>query len=220
MAWLRGSAAAVVIEVVAWQLGLSWGFALLMIAFVGMAVPMAAKTRTTEQRVNAIQPVLAAHAAGIAAAQGTANGAQGTANTANNSANNAQGTANSAAANAQTAIDFINNGGTIGGDLHVNGNFFTSNNVNCASMYSSGDSHVGGNFFSAGTANSGGQTNSGGDLHADAAFYIGGQRIQVPQTRAGGLASAPSSYTQSWGNSVDSFCAAMNVALLQAGIVD
>jgi len=104
MAWLRGSAAAALIELVAWQLGLSWGFALLMIAFVGMAIPMAAKTRTTEQRVNAIIPTLASHQAQIDTAQGTANGAQSTANTANNTANNAQGAANNAQAVANGAV--------------------------------------------------------------------------------------------------------------------
>lgn len=42
--------------------------------------------------------------------------------------------------------------------------------------------------------------------------------LSIPQTRAGGLTSAPTSYTQSWGNSVVSFCTAVNTQLQAAGI--
>jgi hypothetical protein len=168
MAWLRGAGAAVIIELVAYGLGISWGFAALVLAFAGMAIPMAAKTRTTEQRVNAIMPVLATHAANITAAQTTANGAQTTATTANNAANNAQGAANtaqSAANNAQaTANGAVQQGTdptfsamTVTGSVTVEGNLtvdgstnlnaqLTANDIVCTALTDQGSMTIDGNL--------------------------------------------------------------------------
>jgi hypothetical protein len=221
MRWPATLAVAALAESLAYFLSLTWGFMALLLAFAVVSTRMAAtgaKAYTTEARINAILPVLGQHLTLISAAQSAANGAQSTANTANTSANNAQGTANNAQSTANEAIGLADNGGTINGDLHVNGNFFSTGNVNCPQLYSSGDGHVGGNFFSAGTVNSSGQTASGGDLHANAAFYIEGQRIAAPQPRATGLTTAGAGYTQAWGNSIVSFCTAVNTALINAGV--
>lgn len=118
-AWLATVAAAGLAEALAYFLSLAWGFAALIVAFVFVAIRVSsamastgAKAYATEARVNAILPVLGAHAAAISTAQSAANNAQSTANNANSTANNAQGAINTLNGGTTGAA---NNGGETSG---------------------------------------------------------------------------------------------------------
>jgi len=165
MRWLVVSVTAAVAEILAYGLSLAWGFMILLLAFIVtalMAIPSAAKIRTTEQRVNAIIPTLASHQAQINTAQGTANNAQSTANNANNAANNAQNTANNAV---QNGTDPTFSALTVSGACTVQGNFNPNGGI-------PGNLSVGGNIVSGGNINSG-----GGSIYASGTnintIYIG-----------------------------------------------
>lgn len=111
MRWVPTLAVAAIAETLAWFLGLTWGFAALILAFVivSLRVSTNSKAYSTEARVAAIQPVLAAHGAAITTAQNAAN----TANTNAGNAQNAANTANATANNAQGAVNNLT-GGTTG----------------------------------------------------------------------------------------------------------
>jgi len=104
-------------ELLAHFLSLGWGIMTLLAAFAWVALSgasTAAKARSTEDRVNALVPVVGtayqtANTAHTVAtnAQNSANTAQGTADTANNNANTAQGTADTANNNANTALSRV-----------------------------------------------------------------------------------------------------------------
>lgn len=132
--WLPAFATAALAETLAYYLSLTWGFMALLLAFIVtslMASGTAAKSRSTEARVNAILPVLGAHSTRITTAQNAANNAQSTANTANTTANNAQGAANNAQATANGAVQYgsdptfsamtVTGAATIQGNLNANG---------------------------------------------------------------------------------------------------
>ena len=90
-------------ELLAHFLSLGWGIMTLLAAFAWVALSgasTAAKARSTEDRVNALVPV-------VGTAYQTANTAHTVATNAQNSANTAQGTADTANNNANTALSRV-----------------------------------------------------------------------------------------------------------------
>lgn len=100
-------------------------------------------------------------------------------------------------------------GGTVSGNLTVTGNIQCSGFINGGgggAIENTGGMHI----------NSNGITVD--NLANVGSLEVNGQTMTFPVSRAGGLATAPTSYTQSWGNSVVSFCTQVNNQLGAAGI--
>jgi hypothetical protein len=104
---------------------------------------------------------------------------------------------------------FPNTGGTINGSATTTGD-----------VISQGDTFVGGNIYGNGGGALENQSgiHSAGQVVADGGIVSQGQALSIPQPRGSGLATAPSSYSQSWGNSVVSFCTQVNNSLENAGV--
>jgi Alanine-zipper, major outer membrane lipoprotein len=167
--------AAVAAELLAYFLSVSWGLALLVLAFLWVAAGTAAKTRATEARIAPIVTTLGAHLTLINNAQGTANTANTTANNAYNAANNAQSSANNAQNTANGCLPTA--GGTVTGNMTVDGNL---------------------------------------TIHGGTS--IGGQNVNIPQARGGGMAAASGTYSQTEVNSIVTEVTQINQGLVNAGI--
>jgi hypothetical protein len=162
-------------------------------------------------------------------ANSAANNAQGTANNALSTANGAVQTGSAGVLGALTvtgSVTIDNNltvQNTLGanatqlGSLTVNGSQTILNNLtvqntlgagstSLGSLFVSGSQTINNNLTVGGSVGTGGPVTSGGDLHASAAFYLQGNRLQFPQSNASSPGGAPTTgggYTGAWGNSVN-----------------
>lgn len=193
MGWIKVMVTAGSAELLAHFLSLQGGFMLMVLAFIVSALRVSAtdaKAADTKKRVDLLVPE-------VGAVKDTADYASGRADTAYTNAGNAQSTANSAASTASSAQSTANNAlSSLGDYLPL----------------------VGGTVSGALTVNGDLKTRS--DLIADGNLYApNDNQISVPQTRAYGLLSAPSSYTQAWGASVVNWCVDTGGALGNAGVL-
>jgi hypothetical protein len=177
-------------------------------------------------------------------ANGAANNAQGTANNALSVANGAIQTGSAGVLGALTvtgSVTIDNNltvqnqlaaSATTLGSLTVFGSQTIDNNLTVqntlaasattlGSLFVSGSQTVNTNLTVGGSLGTGGPVTSGGDLHASAAFYIDGNRLQIPQSNASSPGGAPTTaggYTGAWGNSVNSAINQLISALGSSGL--
>jgi hypothetical protein len=174
-------------ELMAHFLSLGWGLMTLLAAFAWVALSgatVAAKARSTEDRLNAQIPIIGA--------------AYATANTANTLAGNA----------------YPKTGGTISGNVTVNGTHTVSGTLTAssgilsASMHATGNVQVDGSHTVNGNISGGtdisasNNLNAGGNLNGNEVVvsnaFIGGNQLHMQQS-AGGW---PMSSSQAWGSSV------------------
>ena len=191
-------------EMTAHLLSVGWGMAVLLAAFAWVALTgasVAAKARSTEDRVNALVPAVGAVRVMAVNAQSAASTAQGTANSAQSTANNA----------------LPSSGGTITGTLNVNGDHHVGGTLYGVSgtltvgdsvqansnLNVNGGGTVNGNFNAAGgITGAGGGTlenassiHSSGVIQADTELIVSGQRIAPGQGTPGGYPVVGGTYT-------------------------
>ena len=149
------------------------------------------RTSSVTAQVKSAHQRIDALVPAVGTAQSTANSASSAASTAQSTANTAQSTANSAQSTANSAQSTAN------GCLQLSGGTIT------------------------GALTINGNIKSHSDLLADGTVYVNSSSLplNIPQARATGLTSAPSSYNQTWGGTVVSAITQLNTNIQAANVL-
>lgn len=213
MHWTATLAMAAIAEAAASLLSLSWGFAVLIVMFIVLATRMRVTMATVTAKAYATEARLSAHVTATAPAVNlVANGGTIGGNVIVNGDHHVAGTLYGAAGTL-----------TVGDAMHTNSTLYVSGNATTNGTHQvNGDHNVNGNIAGGTDVSASNNVNAGNGLNGNAVVvssaFINGSQLNMLQARGTGLTAAPTTYNQTWGNSVVSFGTQVNGSLQSANI--